>query len=115
MQDTNLDHRRAAAEDPIGGVIRRGAGDNGVPASTSTIVTDGDPRLAQFERNARGWLVGYYVYGRHVRLADQVFVTPDEARAWIAAPEQRQVRHFDSPRVIAGMVETPRGTAWKDA
>jgi hypothetical protein len=36
MQDTNLGHRRAAAEDPIGGVTRRGAGDNGVPASTPT-------------------------------------------------------------------------------
>jgi hypothetical protein len=36
MQDTNLDHRRAAAEDPIGGVTRRGAGDNDVPASTPT-------------------------------------------------------------------------------
>jgi hypothetical protein len=36
MQDTKRTHRRAAAEDPIGGVIRRGAGDNGVPASTPT-------------------------------------------------------------------------------
>lgn len=115
MNTTQFSDRRAPVAVSNGGIERLGAGDSDVPASTGVIVPDGDPRLQQFKRNARGWLIGYYVYGRRHRLAEEVFVTRDDASAWIAAPEQRAERHFDSPRVIAGMIETPRGTAWKDA
>jgi hypothetical protein len=92
MQDTNLDHRRAAAEDPIGGVIRRGAGDNGVPASTTSW---------PFEQEAPK---------RHPLMADEGFpVSGDAIRAWLY--DSHETHPFRMPELLwASFAPKPDGS-----